>query len=356
MLETEKKSVDLGTEESLVTHNFEETEEHPVVTETVSRVVTVPLVTPKKDQWKKLFDAARESARFGNHRLAENYLRARGIKLEPSVFVEYNQKLSSVARLGVDTNVKGAWQRDGKKILAGVQRLAMIDAYRALSFQVHQGGGSLTRTPDGMSIVVRITPGRGTPMTELPIYMPAIKRETYLISTLDNIAAGKWKLKRINILFKRTSAKVKAQLIYVREKTKAAELHGTHTAVLALQDNRLVLRCNGRELHLTDHLYRLRTMKDNFAKIHNRIRMSLGKARRWHRMRQQFAKTGNFEEWSKTPLHNLSKQIINWCQFQNVGILEWTIEGGDLPWHMLKQQCAYKGNEVGIVIQKPKRD
>ncbi len=351
MLETEEKSVDLD--------RFEETEEHfSHFTETVSRVVTVPLVTPKKDQWKKLFDAARESARFGNHRLAENYLRARGIKLEPSVFVEYNQKLSSVARLGVDTHVKGAWQRDGKKILAGVQKLALLDAYRALSFQVHQGGGSLARTPDGLSIWVRIAPGRSVPMTELPIYMPAIKREPYLINTLDNIAAGNWKLKRINILFKRTTAKVRAQLVYARPKTKAAELHGTHTATLALQDDgtRLVLRSNGRELHLTDHLHRIRTMKDNFTQIHKRIRMSLGKARRWHRMRQQFAKTGNFEEWSKTPLHNLSKQIITWCQFQNVGILEWAIDGGDLPWHMLKQQCAYKGSEVGIVIQKPKRD
>ena len=334
--------------------NSGETETNPPTL--ISRVVTVPLVTPKKEQWKKLFDAARESARFGNHRLAENYLRARGVKLEPSVFVEYNEKLSSVARLGVDTHVKGAWQRDGKKILAGVQKLAQMDAYRALSFQVHQGGGSLARTPDGMSVIVRILPGRSTPLEELPIYMPAIKREMYLTTTLDNIAAKKWKLKRINILFKRTSAKVKAQLVYVREKSIAAELHGTHTATLALQDDgtRLVLRCNNRELHLTDHLHRLRTMKENYAQIHSRIRMSLGKARRWHRLRQQLAKAGSFEEWAKSPLHEMSRRIIEWCQFQNVGLLEWAIDGGDLPWHSLKQQCEYKGSEAGIIIQKAK--
>jgi hypothetical protein len=316
----------------------------------------VPLVSPGKEQWKLLTAAAREAARFGNHRMAERYLRAKGVKLEPSVFVEYRDKLSSVARLGVDTHVKGAWQRSGRKILAGVERLAHMDSYRALAFQVHQGGGRVDRDPGGFMIRVRVLPAATAGLEELPIYMPAVARDKYMGDVLDKIASGEWPIKRIALVFKRQSAKVKAQLSYLRPAV-VVEPH-SQVSVLALEADgqRLVIRCNGRELHLTDHLHRLRSMKDHFAGIHDRLRMSLGKARRWHEMRRALVRAGNFETWSVSPLHELSARIIVWCVEQDAGCLKWAIDGGDLPWHRLREQCKYKGAEAGVVIVERRGD
>jgi hypothetical protein len=335
----------------------EETEDRPCSQpKLVSRVVVVPLATPEKKDWQFLFDAARESARFGNHRLAERYLKSRGVKLEPSVFVEYNEKLSSVVRLGVDTNVQSSWARNGRKILAGTERLAQMDAFRALSFQVHQGGGSLVVTPSGgMSILAKVLPGNA-PKTEIPIFMKAVLKNPYLKKTLDNIAAKEWPLKRISIKFFRGTRKIKAHLTYARPAVIVEPGSQTATVSLYEEGSKLVLRCQGRELHLTDQLHRLRSMKDHFAQIHTRLRMSLGKARRYHRMRQKLVQAGNFEQWAHGPLHMLSSKIITWAKEQDAGLLTWSIEGSeDLPWYILRNMCTYKGTEAGITIADPEK-
>lgn len=333
----------------------------------VSRIVTVPLVTPDKKQWRILFDAAKASARFGNHRLAEQYVTAKGktlfheqqvegqpkvsnkVTIAPTAFVDAGDTLSSVVRLGMDTNVKGVWSRNGRKILAGTLRLAQFDAYRALALQVHQGGGSLHLVDGKFLLHCRILPASvAKEPEELKLYMPAVEREPYLMNILKRIETKEWPLKRIAFIFKRNSGKVKVQLSYVRSKTEIAP--GSQDAFLALENDALVLRCNGRELHLTDHLHRLRTMKANLGSIHQRIQASLGKARRYHRMRQTLNKTRNFEEWSQGPIHELSHTIIQWCQKQKAGKLTFAIEGFDLPWFKLAQQCKYKGQEAGITL------
>ena len=320
---------------------------------TASRVLRVPLYALPDIEWRSLRRLAYKTAQYGNVLLSEQYTKAKGFEGKFSTYTDFNTELSSAVRDAVGREVIGIWRREGRKVLRGEQTLGRFGVSRALVVRdvgiklVRWGGGNL-------AVHLRLEPKPTDPMT-FPVDMHAVRhwKHAYLRESLARLVNKEQKITKASVVFPKLGRKVFLFLTYEKKLDQATASHARAATFSVIADGTCKLQSEGNTLTLSDRIYRLMFMKEHFGKIHERIRSSLGKAGRWRDNRIALLKAGSFEVWAQGPIHQLSRQIIKWCQTNAVGTLAWQIEDNapSLPWHELQKQVGYKGNEVGIVSQ-----
>jgi hypothetical protein len=275
----------------------------------VQRTIRIPLAFLPDKEWLELRKLAFQCSRYGNHLLTENYAKAKGLSgLTP--YTDFQDVLSAAIRDAVGRECVGIWRRLGKPILRGEQTLARFSANRALV--VRDRGISIHE--DHLSL--RLHPKNQAEKTVLPYYMPAIEKDWYIADTLAKLQSGEYRVSKASIKFKRPGRKVFVLLSY--EKALIIKPPAERKAHLKVNEyGELWLKHEDKALSLTHTVERLKTMKRNFRGIHARLRRALkGKPRN-----KALLKVGSYEAWSGGVIHQLTAEIISWCQTQQCGNL-----------------------------------
>lgn len=349
--------------------------EHPT---RAQRTILVPLEFVTDETWVALRRLSYLCAAFGNHLLSSSYCAVKGLTgLTP--YTDAKGELSSAVRDAVSRECMGLWRRLGKKILRGEQTLARFAADRALV--VRDRGVRLLQEGAGYTVTLRVHPRNAGEVTRLPVWMPAPKRDAWLAATLDALARGEFEITKGTLQFERPGRKLYIRITYVRSTggtlSPASHDAGTRGALQAPhpvsgapgtfavveyrpepEPGLLFVRCDGRTLSLHDAVYRLSQMKTHFAGIHARLRRCLGKRGRRRDHRRALVQAGSFERWAEGPLHQLSRQIVDWATEQRAIGVHWTIETPNvqkpsnslerLPWYRLKEFVTYKAADAGL--------
>jgi hypothetical protein len=320
----------------------------------VSRVVRVPLEAPPDEVWRELRRLAYQCASFGNTLLSETYAKAKGLSAEFTTYTDFNEVLSAGIRDAVSRECVGLWRRLGRVILRGEQTLARFSADRALV--VRGRSVKLVRDGDGIAAQLRLHPRAQGEVTDLRVWMPALKRDRYLRELLDKLAAEEWKIGKGTIMFRRPGRRVFLLVAY--NKPEGEAVAGSEIATCEISADGLVLRnTGGHRIAFGDRLHHMLNMKANFSGIHNRLRRDLNKRGTRYEHRRALLKAGNFEAWAQGPLHELSRKMVEWCRAEHVGEFRWILDhdAPDLPWHRLEQMVKYKGAEFSLQVGKVER-
>ncbi len=313
----------------------------------VHRTCRVPLKIPTSEEWMELRRISFLCANFGNHLLTESYATVKGLRgLHP--YTDYRTMLSSAVRDAISRECIGIWRRLGKRILMGEQTLARFAANRAIL--VRGQGVILDRLPgNGLVLRVRLLPARDRSATTFPVWMPALDRDVWLSQEVAKLEAGSHRLTRLALVFERPGRKVVAFVSYSKSIDEPAVSGGE--AVLECSQSDCRLRSGDRTLALNDAVHRLTTMKEHFAGIHARLRKHLGMSGRRRTLRNSLLKAGSFEDWAQGPLHQLSRQIVDWSRKHEATVLRLCIErSAQLPCAHLETLIEYKAEEVGIRV------
>lgn len=321
---------------------------------TVQRTIKIPIEYPKPKVWDKTWHRLRvlamHSASFANEMLNERYAQAKGLEYKKQAYKDWSEELGSYTRDAVSREVQGMWARNGKSILRGDQTLGRFTADRCLCCR--ERGVKLRRTNnEGFSISLTFEPTKIGQCFEFDVYHGALKKDHYLASTLDKLAAGVNPITKASVVFERPGRKVFVVLSYSKDIAVAEPSEGRIAKVLLDEHQSIYVSSEGQELTFGYETHHLRNMKENFAQIHARIRNGLGRRRRYDRMRQVLKNHGNFESWSEGPVHQLTAKIVEWCSRRNVSQIVWAIpDDSGLPSHKLMAQVTYKGQEAGISV------
>jgi hypothetical protein len=314
----------------------------------VHRTCRVPLRISNQTQWIELRRIAYLCASFGNHLLTESYAKAKGVSgLHP--YSDYRAMLSAAVRDAVSSECVSIWSKLGRQILRGEQTLARFAVDRALV--VRGQAVSLERTPaDGLVLRARLLPAQAGPAMTFAVWMPALRRDRWLSDVLGRLESASYRLTRLAVVFERPGRKVAAFVSYC--KPVGTSVRATNEAMFECANQDCRLRCGEHALSLNDAIHRLTVMKEHFAGIHSRLRRHLGKRGRRHAFRQALLKAGTFEQWAQGPIHQLSRQIVDWCREHNVGELRWNVEqaSAELPWARLEAFVIYKAEDANIRV------
>jgi hypothetical protein len=343
------------------------------------RVVRVPLrmfpVPPRgssePDVWRDLRRAALFAATYGNARLSEYYVSSRAASRKVdmpewgTVYTDYADTLSAVVRDAIDREAQGIWQRIGKDVFRGAQTVARFQAGRSLVFR--DRGVKLMQTPPtkeskgrpGYTVALRVFPRKVNPLPhEFEVFGPALAKDPYLARLLGKL----WRkedghaITKATLVFERPGRKIFLLLSYSKPVVQVDSKKVVCT-VEWNEERGLHLRCEGREISLNDHIHRLRVMKRNFEGIHKRLKHDLAKARRFHAYRGALVKAGTFTTWSRGPLHDLSKKVVDWAVLQKAGNIEWRVppmkdaaRDDQAPWQRIAQLVEYKARDAGVAF------
>ena len=318
----------------------------------VGRTVTVPVQRPEPVVYSSLRYAGALAARLGNHVINAHYLAGAGTPgAHPNtVYADAVPELAAVVRAQVAREAWHLWRRVRREVLAGRQSLASYRADRALHIR-HDG--VLLRESPGKGVMVRLrilTPP--APFHELHVWPAALAKDHYLSATLAKLASGEYKLGYAGLRWDRHH-RLTLRLSYRKEAPPAEQRAGECRAELVCAAETW-LRCAGRALSLGDYVHRLVTVKASFGAIQRRIRIDLGRARRRNKMRRVMAAAPDFTTWSRGPLHELSRGIIEWSVARGAAGLTMSVTdlAPDLPWSRLAELLAYKCVERGLVFEQ----
>jgi len=327
----------------------------------------VPLVYVTGEERRQLLRYAYIAARFGNQLLTSQYAQftarqqiaalaeqhqvpEKELLKAWTVYRDFADELSGYVRDAVQREVQGIWKRLFKDIMAGRQTLACFRMHRALS--IRGRGVTLFKDQDSAyHFTFRFGPRSGAP-TQLSVYMDTLCRNPFLEALLDKLIDGTtYEITHATIRIPRTGNKLKVLLGY-RKPAVAQLVHETR-ALVALEAGVLVVRCGSTMMTLGDRVYRLREMKLHLDGIQRRLRATLNRRSRRGEYRRQLAHAQSFEEWARTPLHQLSSEIVTWAQRAGAGQLVYMMPStADLPWATLHQQLEYKSAEHGMRYER----
>jgi hypothetical protein len=318
----------------------------------VNRVVRIPLVRVSNEQWMELRKLAFICTHFGNHLLTNRYAYARGLRYPPpaegekkkSPYRDYGSLLSAPVRDSINIECDAVWTNLGTEILRGAQTLARFSVGRALT--IRDRGITVGDT----EIILKLHPGRNEG-TILPIYMKGVAKDWFLSDLLNKFRSQQYKVVKGTLCFKRPGRDIELLLTY--QKPVMTLAHGNRRAFLRVnQYDELWLDCEGRHLSLTHWIAKLRHMKKHFANIHARLRRSLKR----HARHQALTKCGGYEDWAHGVIHQLTAEIIGWCQKQGcrdiyVAFPKKRQDEEDIAWAGIAEMLKYKCEDNGMPIE-----
>lgn len=349
----------------------------------IQRTIRLPIVRPQDAEWKELRTVAQLAARFGNLALSDQYTAlANGLSAEHlnavknAAFKRMNDELSSYVRDAMMQNrVKGFWRRAKTNVLRGRERVACFSETGALTIRADEHGPGVLFEREGEHYVLacRLRPieirdekrklvGRREPLRLVVWHdAPGARKDWYLRDALAAIWSRTWKVGAVTFRLNPQRRTLEALVSYSFP-AAAAQLEGIGATLSDWnpETNEVWLRFDGNErsVNYADRLARMVEFKAKHEEITHRLRRKMGNGkggRRRYKLR--LARIGNFAQWARDRMHELSADIVT--KLRNAGVAELrlgVLGEGDLPWYTLRQQLAYKCEQAGIRIVEPADD
>lgn len=322
----------------------------------ITRVLTAKL-SPTSEQWKRLRDLAWQAMQYKNYCMRALWAQSVGLRIDPTKgdknditkFVRKHEKgeLSAAAYDAAETEVKSAWQRDGKKIMAG----APWSQWRQNdSIAIRDTGIVISKNGDGYQIKLNVQNKDcegGCGMT-IP-FAEGTHLDKFISGLLDEIIAGKVKAARATVVFKPNRGKTLIKIAY--NKTIVVPPMGKRVATVSNINGRFMLRCELAQIDFTAKLTTFALRKQQWDAIRRRVTCQIGKRRGHARAKRKAFERVHFDDWAKTHLHQWTAEIIDWCMAHGVGVITIVdLNGGDWPAHLFEAFLKYKGNDSGIQV------
>lgn len=319
---------------------------------TEPRVVKIPVLYDEKTVIA-LRRLAYVCAQFGNELLSAQYVQAKTNGREPMAeeltpYTDYNDRLSSYGRDAIGREVVGIWRRCGRDILSGKRSLATFSADRALV--VRDRGVKVYRREGRYWVSLAPEPaGRGK--VELAVSNKRIAMDSFLKILMRRLDEGTYPVTKASVTFKR--GKLRLYLTYNRPVNDSVT-EGLEAEIGPVEDGICCwVRCAGRSYAITDHLNRIRELKDRYEAIRHRLQIINTNRNRRREWRNRFLNARKFEEAAIGPLHRCAREIADFCYANGARALTWKIEhAGDMPWDRLRQMVEYKCREYGMTFSQ----
>lgn len=265
------------------------------------------------------------------------------------------EDLSGAAYSAVERELAGAWNRDGKKILAG-QPLPERSPSAALIIRGNKNkdaSGVRLEFENGqymlhISVLNKDCPGGCWKV--LPIARNT-RRDEYQGDILRAMVAWEIPISKAAIIIKKHG--VVAKLSFDRPFYLPPMGERVATLGPVSSEGRLLLRT---ELETKDYSHKLREIlvkKDKWDFIRRRVMLQIGHRKGHARRKREVLARKPFSEWLKTYLHTWTRQIVVWCHSQGVGTIRVeSINTGDWPADNFTKYLNDKGQEMNIQVQE----
>lgn len=334
------------------------------------RILTIKL-EPESEQWRRLRELAWQAAAYRNVLMRGCWSRAVGLAVDADksdaanidILVRHRHKgeLSGSAYSAAEREVRGAWQREGKRVLAGAPMPQWRQA-DALAIRGHknrmESGVRLDKSGDRYlaRLQVQAASCEGGSWMTVPV-AGGTEIDSYQAPLLDAMCTGDTPILKGVVCFRVSKGRTLLRLAY-RDETPIAPA-GERVATLGpvTRDGRLWLRAEGgqHQQEYTGRLVALRHRKEHWDGIRRRLSREIGKGKGRRRMKRTHYADGTieFSDWCSTHLHTWSRDVITWCIAQGVGSLVVVdLAGGDWPAHKFEQYLKYKAQDAGIEIRE----
>lgn len=254
----------------------------------------------------------------------------------------------------VEQEVRGAWSRDAKKILAG-QPVPIWKPNAALSVtgkEKHQDSGIRLERNGSRYILHLRAQSQHSPegaWLDLPIAKHT-KRDEWQGPILDRMVTWEIPIKKVTIRVKPHG--IVAALSYA-ENRPALPPPGRRVATLGPveSDGRLHLRTETQKKDYTSKLVDLRGRKDDWDLIRRRVLSQIGWRKGHARIKREVLARLTWDDWLSDHLHRWTREIVDWCVSQGVGTIQVVqIETDDWPAYRFVQMLRYKAEDAGIEV------
>lgn len=334
----------------------------------VTRILTVKLERLDSEMWRFLRDIASDQARYRNCMAVAQVAQARGFVVDPARD-EKNQTLKKTRReskgclsgdayVAAESEVDGALKRERKRIIAGYAPIPQWRWNNVLTIRgdadSKDSGVHVEQVGARFALALRVA-SKNDPRgnhVRLPIVAgKAIKQ--YQAGLLIRMMRWEVPIRKATLVFKPTRGEVEAKLSYRKE----IELPAMGQRVATLHQfkgqfgPRLVLRTETEERDYTQKLATFRHRKDNWDAMRRRMTAQIGRCRGSARLKRKRIASIRFPEWTKTWLHQWSRELVDWCKSQGIGTIRLlNVGNGDWPAHQFESFVSYKAEELGMTV------
>lgn len=322
------------------------------------RILTVKL-NPDSDQWKRLRELSFQATHYRNCQMRAKWAEAIGLRIDPdkgdkhdlSKFIRKMEKgeLSGAVYSAAEREVQGVWQRDGKKIMAG---LPWSQWSQNNSLSVRDDGIRLFKENGKyiLSLAVQNKDCDGGCWMAIPL-SNGTEVDKFLSPILDGMTEEKIKALKCVLIFKPNKGKTLARIAY--ELPMMVPPMGERVATISNINGRFLLRCELATIDYTSKLTIFIKRKQNWDLIRRRVSCQIGKRKGHARAKRKVFDRIHFDDWAKTHLHQWTAHIIKWCISHGVGqITLLDLAGGDWPAHLFEQFITYKAQDSGLEVVK----
>ena len=347
--------------------------------------VTGIRLAPTKDNWHALRIASRGAAKYCNLMMRAKYADALKMRA-PAGFVKADEKnanmkyvrstskddIGSAVYVACENLVTAAWNRDGKRIMAGA-KMPQWNENNALSIHGHSDrdkSGVKIEKDDSGNYVARVQLLKATHELgnwhEIPLHKG--KGNSHKSELLEQFFAGATPIKQGRIKIKPVSGKVILELVHpvYREVYPAGYRHAALSNISGSDVERLVLRVRiadsdvGRpdntHVDFTSRLMQLKKLKAKHDEIKRRLHCQIGRRKGHARAKRKKIAHLSWDNICTTTMHQWSAKMVKWMRTQGVGTFSFLVAGGDWPAYMLKDMLEYKCKDAGITMVEASLD
>lgn len=332
---------------------------------TIAVKVEIDWKNPESKQlYQRLRDLSWQAAHYRNGFVRRLWAEAMGWRVAPEEQDKHDitrehrasgkGQLSGDAYSSAESEVRGSWSRDRKKILAG-QPLPEWKTSSALSVtgrKDKKGSGVRLEVEDGQYVCYLRAQSQDSPggcWLRLPIAKNT-RRDEYQAAILTPMVSWEIPIAKATVKIKQHGAVVR--LSYEKQR---APLPGMGDRIATLgpleQSGRLLLRTELQTKDYTAEFGNLMRRKDAWDQIRRRVVAQIGRRRGHARAKRQRLERMSWDDWLHTHLHTWSRNVVDWCGTQGVGTIHVEcITSGDWPAWKFMELLRYKADEAGIAV------
>jgi len=265
-------------------------------------------------------------------------------------------ELSGDAYSCAEQEVRAAWSRDAKKILAGqpVPQWRPASALSVSGKEKQQDSGIRLTSEGGQYVLhlrVQSKDSPGGSWLSLPIAKHT-KRDEWQAPVLDRMVSWEIPIKKCTIHIE--PRRITARLTYKVSLPPLPPM-GQRVATLGpiQQDGRLLLRTETQTRDYTSRLIYLCGLKTEWDKIRRRAKSQIGRRKGHARLKREAIARYRLPDKQSSCIHAWTRDVVNWCATQGVGtICIANIATGDWPADQFITLLRYKADEAGMRVEE----
>lgn len=319
-----------------------------------------------KALYNRLRDLSWMAARYRNLHMQRIYAEAMGWRVDPAkgdphdvtkqgrIGKAEKGDLSGAAYSCAEQEVRGAWNRDARRILAG-QPLPQWRPTSSLAIT-----GRTRRADSGVKLelehdqfvaylAAQAKDSPGGCWLRCPIAKNT-RRDEHQGDLLMSMVRWDVPIKKATVQIKTSGAILRLSYAIPGPPLPAMGQRVAHLGPIDSR-GRLVLRTETHEKDYTSRLASVISRKESWDLIRRRALCQIGWRKGQARIKRGLLANLTWDDWLRTYLHTWTKEIADWCHSQGVGTIQVNnIETKDWPAFAFRQLLKYKASDRGMTM------